>query len=118
MHAVVHDTGEEWFNLEQLRGLGTLMSKNVVGLRTHALPRRCLDDHYGHQGCNRLTLMLKKSGDVDARDDGVDGTSVKMSEEWGRLDRFLHGRHVNLGGETRAVSRYTGGVDQGSIDQA
>lgn len=88
MHAVVHDTGEEWFNGEPLKSLGTLMSKKVLGVRTHAVPRRRLYDHEGHQGCNRLTLVLIKNGDVVARDDGVDRTSMKMSEEWVGLTIF------------------------------
>ena len=56
MHAVVHDTGDEWFNGEHLRGLGTLLTKKVVGVGTHAMPRRRLHDHEGYQGLQPVDL--------------------------------------------------------------
>ena len=68
------------------------------------------------RGCNRLTLMLKRNGDVVARDDGVDRTSMKMSEEWVGLSIFYTNDMSTS--EEKCVRYAPVGVDQGSVDQA
>lgn len=95
MHSVAQTTGESRFGAEQLKGMGKLMTKKVVGVKIHGVPRRRLYDHERHRGCNRLTLMMSEDGRVKARDDDK-RNKEKMHDEWVGLTVFYKNGMENL----------------------